>query len=149
MTDGIVGDITREEYYTFYALPDVTVQLVGTNKIFSYIIDLGENYDDISSFVFRNVRDGVTNGNNRGFRMRLAYVSDDCENWTKVTGTETNTPIEGAPVIKNNSNPEIESVEHVDVTYTLDTPAAGRYVKMYLTSDGGYVTQLEEIEIWN
>lgn len=149
MTDGIVGDIADDEYYSRGAKEDVTVQLVGTNRLFEYIIDLGNYYGDISSFVFRNIRNSMPYGGNRGFKLRLAYVSDDCLNWTRLTGSVAAEEVEGAPEMMSNFDPSVTNVEHFNYTYNLNEPAQGRYVRIIITSDGGYVTQLEEIEIWN
>jgi len=149
MTDGIVGDITDEQYAGVYAaLPNTSVKLAGTNKLFEYIIDLDDYYGDIKSFVFRNVRHGIPNGNNRGFKLRLAYVSDDCVNWTKVNGTLTSEAVAGAPEI-NSRLEDVTNVEHFNFTYTLNEAAKGKFVRLIIVSDGGYVIQLEEIEIWN
>ncbi|MBQ4116465.1 MAG: discoidin domain-containing protein, partial [Clostridia bacterium] len=134
MTDGVVGDITAADYASDpFGVPGVTVMFAGTNRLFEYIIDLGDHYEDINSFVFRNVRIG----GNRGFKVRLAYVSDDNVNFTKVTGTTTEAKI-------NTTNDE-----YFDCTYKLDTPAKGRYVRILLNLQNCYVLQLEELEIWN
>lgn len=150
MTDGIVGDITDEQYAGAYAaLRDTTVMLKGTNKIFEYIIDLGEYYGDINKIVFRNVRDNRDYGGNRSFDPRLVYVSDDGVVWTKLAGTKEKTEVEGAPLLPHQTNPELLSVNHFDYTYNLNEAAKGKYVKLIITSNNGYVIQLEEIEIWN
>lgn len=151
MTDGVVGDITNEEYEgTMCGLTNVSVMLVGTNKLFEYIIDLGDYYGDINSIKFRNVRHGTPNGNNRGFKLRLAYVSDNgVDNWVKLDGNMSQTAVAGAPEIKSNKDEGVVNVEHFDFTYTLNKAAQGKFVRIILVSDGGYVIQLEEIEIWN
>jgi len=153
MTDGVVGNMANEDHLKEYGgsmsgLPGVSVMLVGTNKLFEYVIDLGDYYGDIKSLVFRNVRHGTPNGNNRGFKLRLAYVSDDSVNWTKVNGNLTSEAVAGAPEIKGKEE-GVVNVEHFNFTYTLNEAAKGKFVRVVLVSDGGYVIQLEEIEIWN
>ncbi len=149
MTDGIVGDITLPEYSgSRCGFPDTTVMLVGTNNIFEYIIDLEAYRNDIKSLVFRHVRNSIPGGGNRGFRLRLAYVSDDCVNWNRLSYDLTKTEVEGAPEIMSNLDGNIRNVEHFDYTYTLSDAASGRYIRLLITSDGGYVTQLEEIEVY-
>ncbi len=150
MTDGVVGNITDPEYAgSAVAKPGISVCLQGTNKPFEYIIDLGDYYGDIKSLVFRNVRDGRAYGANRGFKVRIAYVSDDGVNWTKVNGTTTPAAVPGAPEIKSNLDENVVGVQHFDMTFTLNEAAKGKFVRVILTSDDGYVIQLEEIEIWN
>lgn len=153
MTDGVVGSMTNDAHLEEYGgsmsgLTGVSVMLVGTNKLFEYVIDLGDYYGDIKSLKFRNVRHGTPNGNNRGFKLRLAYVSDDNVNWTKVSGDLTSEAVAGAPEIKGKEE-GVVNVEHFDFTYTLKEAAKGRFVRVIIVSDGGYVIQLEEIEIWN
>lgn len=134
LTDGVVGDVTATEYGSDpFGVPGVTVMHEGTNRIFEYIIDLGDHYGDISSLVFRNVRIS----GNRGFKVRIAYVSDDKVNFTKITGTMTEVKVNAA------------NDEYYDCTYKLDTPAKGRFLRILLTTSNCYVLQLEEIEVWN
>lgn len=150
MTDGVVGDITAPDYASEpFAVSGITVMLSGTNRTFEYIIDLGDHYEDIDSFVFRNVRNSVPNGGNCGFKIRQAYVSDDNVNFTKVTGTTTNAPVEAAPEIESSTDKNVSNVEHFDYTFKLDSKAKGRYVRILLYSENAYVIQLEEIEVWN
>lgn len=150
MTDGVVGDITNENYSgSMVGMPDISVMHVGTNKLFEYIIDLGDYYGDINAITFRQVRNAKVGGGNRGFKLRLAYVSDNGVDFTKVTGTMVEEQVPGAPEIKSNLDETILNVEHFNYTYKLSEAAKGRYVRVILVSDGGYVIQLEEIEVWN
>lgn len=149
MTDGVVGDITNKSYSSIDgALEGVTVQLAGTNKLFEYVFDLENYYGDVRKFVFRNVRHGIPNGNNRGFKLRLAYISDDGVNWTKLNGSITSELVPGAPGFMG-AEVGVVNPEHFNFTYTLDEAAKGRFLRLCLVSDGGYVIQLEEIEVWN
>jgi len=150
LNDGKVGDITNEAYGTTTALVGTTVQLVGTGASYEFLFDLGKHYADIKSFTFRQVRNGTEWGDNRGFDFLYAFVSDDGVTWNtkeRLKGTLTCKEVPNAPGIKDKN--EQLHVQHFDYTYTLDTPAKGRYVKIFLTNDTGYVLQIEEIEIWN
>ncbi len=147
LKDGVVGDASTYNP-TSGAQAGVTVQCAGTDKTFNFIFDLGDHYGDIQSIVMKQVRDGIDNGNNRGFKLRLVQISDDGENWTRVTGTESRTQVANAITFQD-SKKESENVEHFDITYTLDAVASARYVKVVLSNNSGYVLQLEEMEIRN
>ena len=150
MTDGIVGDIADKEYAdSMVGKTGISVMLVGTNKLFEYVIDLGDYYGDINSIVFRQVRNAKVGGGNRGFKLRLAQISDNGTDWTKLNGNMEETPVPGAPEIKSNLDQTVVNVEHFNCTYKLTEAAKGKFVRIILVSDGGYVIQLEEIEIWN
>jgi len=149
LTDGIVGNLSDPEYKTELAAKEgVTVIIAGTNKLREFIVDLGEHYGDISSIVIRNVRNGVSNGNSGGFKLSHAYVSDDNIYWTKIATDLTAKAIDGAPEIKAKDKDEY-NVEHFDYTYTFKNAAMGRYVRFVFVSDGAYLIQFEEVEVWN
>ncbi len=40
------------------------------------------------------------------------------------------------------------NVEHFDITYTLEAPSSGKYMKIYFSNNGAYIAQLDEIEIY-
>lgn len=147
LNDGVVGDCSTYDPSSA-AMKGVTVQFAGTDKAFEFVWDLGDHYGDIKSIVCRQARHGTPNGNNRGFEVKLVQVSDDGINWTRAKGTLTSLQVAGAVEIadvdKENSN-----VEHFDFTYTLDAAAQGKFVKVVLSNDGGYVLQFEEMEIRN
>ncbi len=154
MNDGIVAE--GSELDANGALAGTTVQLVGTGAMYSYVFKLDGNYSDIKSIVFRNVRNGVANSNNRGFDTTvfpMIWVSDDGNTWgAPLTGScDEGVQVEGAPEIKDQFDPNILNVENFDYTYTLDTAASGCYIKIDIGGGGApaYVVQLDEIEIWN
>ena len=149
LTDGIT--VAGPDFNPNGALEGVTVAFVGTNAIFEYIIDLGETKSDINSIVFCGVRDGVANKNNRGFNTvtTMIYASDTLGAWgTKLNATFSSEEIEGAPLIKHQENEDSENVENFTYTYTLDSAATGRYVRI-LTSSPVYVLQFDEIMVLN
>ncbi len=126
-----------------------SVCFVGTDANFNVDFELAEAHDDITSIVFRCVRDGVANGNNRGFVVKMVQVSDDGTTWNRVKGEESGrVQVEGAPAISNQDK-SAENVEHFDITYKLEAPASGKFVRIYFSNNGGYVAQFDEIEIRN
>ena len=133
------------------SLEGVTVTFVGTNQIFEYVIDLGASYSDISSVVFCGVRDGVANENNRGFATQttMIYASDTIGAWgSKLNATFSSEELEGAPLIKHQKDETSENVENYTYTFTLDTAATGRYVRI-ITASPVYCLQFDEIMILN
>lgn len=132
------------------ALEGVTVSLTGTNAIYEFVIDLGETKPDISKVVFRGVRDGAANGNNRGFSVNLTmiYTSDILGSWdSRLDTTFSKEMIQDAPYISNQTQEGVEAVENFTYTFTLNTAASGRYVRILATSPV-YLLQFDEIEVW-
>ncbi len=148
LNDGIVA--TGAELNTNGALPGTSVQLLGTGVMYSIIFTL-DGKQSIDKVVLRDVRDGDKNDNNRGFSediFPMVYVSDDGNSWKYCTGVcDEGVPVEGAPEICNQFNPDIRVVENVDYTFTLDEMASGKYVKVDISSNC-YIMQLDEIELW-
>lgn len=149
LTDGVSAAGT--EFDGNGALAGVTVTYVGTNAMYEFIFDLGDYYGDINSIVFRGVRDGEPNGNNRGFNeaLMMAYVGDSVGSWSsRIATTFTSTQIEGAPEIKHQNDETILNVENFDYTFTFNEAQKGRYVRVIAMSPV-YCMQFDEIEIWN
>lgn len=133
------------------SLEGVTVTFVGTNQIFEYVIDLGESYSDIKSVVFCGVRDGVQYKNNRGFNTAttMIYVTDTKGTWgSKIAAQFTSEQLAEAPLIKHQSDETSENVENFTYTYTFDSAASGRYVRILLSSPV-YCMQFDEILVLN
>lgn len=133
------------------SLEGVTVTFVGTNQIFEYVIDLGESYSDIKSVVFCGVRDGVQYKNNRGFNTAttMIYVTDTKGTWgPKVAAQFSSEQLADAPLIKHQSDETSENVENFTYTYTFDSAASGRYVRI-LASSPVYCMQFDEILVLN
>ncbi|MBQ4647733.1 MAG: hypothetical protein IJB76_01065 [Clostridia bacterium] len=133
------------------SLEGVTVTFVGTNQIFEYVIDLGESYSDIKSVVFCGVRDGVQYKNNRGFNTAttMIYVTDTKGTWgSKIAAQFTSEQLADAPLIKHQTDETSENVENFTYTYTFDSAASGRYVRILLSSPV-YCMQFDEILVLN
>lgn len=133
------------------SLEGVTVTFVGTNQIFEYVIDLGESYSDIKSVVFCGVRDGVQYKNNRGFNTAttMIYVTDTKGTWgSKIATQFTSEQLADAPLIKHQTDETSENVENFTYTYTFDSAASGRYVRILLSSPV-YCMQFDEILVLN
>jgi len=133
------------------SLEGVTVTFVGTNQIFEYVIDLGESYSDIKSVVFCGVRDGVQYKNNRGFNTAttMIYVTDTKGTWgSKIAAQFTSEQLAEAPLIKHQTDETSENVENFTYTYTFDSAASGRYVRILLSSPV-YCMQFDEILVLN
>ncbi|MBE6677417.1 MAG: hypothetical protein E7597_01300 [Ruminococcaceae bacterium] len=149
LTDGITA--AGADFGPNGSLEGVTVAFVGTNAIFEYVIDLGETKSDINSVVFCGVRDGVANKNNRGFNTAttMIYVGDTLGAWgSKLNATFSSEEIADAPLIKHQEQEDSENVENYTYTFTLDSAATGRYVRV-LTSSPVYVLQFDEIMVLN
>ncbi len=133
------------------SLEGVTVSFVGTNAIYEYVIDLGETKTDINSIVFCGVRDGFANKQNRGFNTAttMIYVSDSLGSWgSKLDATFSSQQLPNAPYIKHQEYDDVENIENYTYTYTLNSAASGRYVRI-LASSPVYCLQFDEIMVLN
>ncbi len=153
MTDGKVAAGADLDQYG--ALVGTTVQYTGTGAQYDFIFTLDNYYADVAKIVFRNVRNGVANGNNRGFDTEIfpmVFVSTDNINWTPASGSlDAGVQVADAPEIGSKLDPEATNIENFDYTFTLDAAQTAKYVKIQISNGGtpAYVLQLDEIEIWN
>lgn len=148
LKDGVVADASAYDS-TQLAEKGKTVQYAGTDKTFGFVFDLGDYYGDVKSIVFRHVRDGIDNGNNRGFEIKMISISDDGVNWTKASGSESRAQVAGAVEVESKLEEGAKNIEHFDVTYTFDAPVQCKFIRIYLSNNSGYVLQMEEVEIHN
>ncbi len=149
LNDGIVG--RGYELDENGALEGVSVQMIGTAALFEISFALDDYYTDISTIVFKNVRNGEAYGNNRTFDTEIfpmIFVSDDGINWSLASGKcDEGVPINGAPLIKSADN-DTYNVENFDYTFTFDEVQKAKYINIMISSND-FALQLDEIEIRN
>ncbi len=161
LTDGEYRTGTEDAPIAKDAVAGTTIELPGTNRVYSYEFNLGGSYA-LSSIVFRVAKIG----GNRSFNVVKVEVSDDGQTWTEVNFTKTFDVIENAEeanaaFAQGGSDPRAQFFDvtasfeatgsYVKVSFDTSNPGT-EYYNFYVDNGGnterGYVASFDEIEVY-
>lgn len=158
LTDGEYRVGTEDDMITSDSVTGTTVELCGTNRIYTLTFDLG-SVNSVSSVLFRVVK----LYNNRGFNVTGLKVSEDGVNFTDVTFNKSFDVVANAeqsnaafntggndlrdPYYNVNVTFDAVNAQYVAVTFDTSNPGEN-YGNFYYVNERGYIVQFEEIEVY-